>query len=279
MPRDALAAVALSLILSGNPGLVLAQATGKLNDTGIVLCANSDSNSITCSYNDTDTTGFPRQDGQLGRSPKDQPVGTLTKTGASASAGFDYQKLAYIGGGVVLAGTALGVTAGLWGCTKDVITGLIWDMKVTTASNIRLNTSTYNWKDSTASSNGGIAGSTGDALTCFGSNCDTEAYKAAINAIDADGAGAGTAGVCGETLNDWRLPTRLELMNIVDASKQYSGSATADSTYFPNLQAGRYWTSENLASNPNSARWVDLSSGSDGFGAKSNKYYVILVRP
>ena len=245
--------------------------TGKLNDTGIVVCADNNSNNIACGYSDGDTNGFPRQDGQMGRSAKDN-AGLLTKTGAaSSSMGFAFQKLDYVSGAVVGAGTAQGIAGGTWGCTKDVVTGLIWDVKVTTASNARLNTNTYNWKNSTAASNGGESGTTGTAsgTTCTSSTCDTEAFISHIN----------TLGLCGETSNDWRLPTRAELLNIIDVSKQNSGVAAVDSTYFPNMQRGRYWTSENFAGNQKSARWVDFASGSDGVSDKSSKYYVILVRP
>jgi hypothetical protein len=228
----------LFLIFSG---LVQAQATGDLNDTGIILCANSESNSIPCSYADSDTLGFPRQDGQMGRSAQ------------AGAAGFSFSTVS--------------------SCTLDGVTGLTWERKVTTASNYQLNTNTYNWKNSTSTTNGGIAGITGTAsgtTTCFSSTattCDTESYVAHAN----------TQLLCG--YSNWRLPTRLELINIVDASKQYSGSATVDATFFPNIRTARYWTRDNFAANPNSARWVDLGTGADGVSDKSAKYHVILVRP
>lgn len=106
----------LTLLLFVVAGPVLAQATGKLNDTGMTRCGNNTSNSVTCSYADTDATGtWPRQDGQMGRTAKDNTTGqTLTKaTGASSSKGFEFQKLAYIGGAGVAATIAQGITAGL----------------------------------------------------------------------------------------------------------------------------------------------------------------------
>lgn len=271
--RVALPALVLLLLLLGNAGTADAQATRKLNDTGIVTCANATSNSVPCGFADNDSYGYPRQEAEYGRAAKENAGQSLSKTGASDanSKGFDYQKLAYVGGAVLTAGTAQGTTNATWGCTKDVVTGLIWDMKVTTASNARLNTNTYNWKSSTAASNGGISGTTGTAsdTTCFSSTCDTEAYIAHINTLN----------ICGESANDWRLPTRLELINIVDAAKQGSGSAAVDATYFPNIMADRYWTSDNVAGNPNEARTVNMMSGSDGTASKSAKIYVILVRP
>lgn len=273
LPAWSLRLVLLPLVFLGCAGAAQAQATGKLNDTGLVLCASNTSNSVTCSYADTDATGtWPRQDGQMGRAAKENTTGqTLTKTGASTSKGFDFQKLDAVSGTVVAAATAQGTTAGTWACTKDVVTGLIWDTKVTTASNARLNTSTYNWTNSNALYNGGVAGSTGTAAgtTCFSSTCDTEAFITHLNTLN----------LCGESANDWRLPTRTELMNLVDAAKQSSGPPAIDATYFPNMRAGRYWARDNVAANPNAARWVDLLTGADGISDKSNKYFVILVRP
>lgn len=258
-----------------------AQATGKLNDTGIVTCANDISNSIACGYADGDTNGFPRQDGQMGRSPKDNLVtpGTLSKptNASSASPGFSFQKIAYTAVETVLATSATqGTTASNWACTKDNVTGLIWDMKVTTASNARLNANTYTWYNTNTLSNGGNSGTQGVLLAsaagqCYQStHCDTAALITYINGLN----------ICGEsTGNDWRLPTRLELMSIVDVSKQGSGNATVDSTFFPNIVADRYWTSENVAGNPDTARVVNFGSGQDSTAAKSSKIYVILVRP
>lgn len=268
------------LALNGFAAAVWAQATGKLNDTGLITCASEASNDVTCGYADGDTYGHPRQDAQIGRSFKESAGQSLAKTGASDtnSKGFDFTKIRYDNGVTLAAGATLGTGAN-WGCTKDNVTGLIWDMKVTTASNARLNTNTYNWKNTNSASNGGTAGDTGTASgsTCFSSTCDTEAFIAYINTLN----------ICGETgtTNDWRLPTRLELMSIVDASKQgtFDGSgnaiATVDATYFPNIVAGRYWASDNVAGNPAQARFVNMQLGSDGTTAKSTLNHVILVRP
>lgn len=257
-----------ALLLSFAAPMCFAQSTGKINDTGLTTCADATSNSLLCGDASGDAFGYPWQDGQLGRSPKDGAG--LTKTGASdvSSKGFDYQKLAYTGGAVVLAATALGTAAGQWGCTKDVVTGLIWDMKVTTAANLRLNTNTYSWNSADGTRNGGVSG-TAAGGTCSGSVCDTAAFITAVNLLN----------ICGETTDDWRLPTRSELMGIVNASTQATGTPTVDPTYFPNVQPGRYWTRDNVAGNPGQARVVNMGIGSDSVASKAVPAYVILVRP
>jgi hypothetical protein len=68
-------------------------------------------------------------------------------------------------------------------------------------------------------------------------------------------------------------------MSIVDASKQGTGNAAVDATYFPNIMPARYWTADNLAGNPNEARLVNMGSGIDGTAPKSSLLHVILVRP
>lgn len=270
----------VSLLLSATA--CLAQATGKLNDTGLTLCANESSNSVPCGYADGDTYGYPRQDAEYGRSAKDAAGQSLGKTGGSdaSSEGFDFTKIAYVGGADLPSTALQGTTSTTWGCTRDNVTGLIWDMKVTTDTNARLNTNTYNWKSSTSASNGGTAGSVGVAAATSGTSsqcyasvinytCDTESYVAFINTLN----------ICGESGGDWRLPTRLELLSIFDASKQGSGVAAVDATYFPNIMPGRYWTADNVAGNPKEARTVNLMSGIDGTATKTSTTYVILVRP
>lgn len=250
--------------------------TNPINDTGLTACANATSNNVACAYADPSlSTSFPRQEAEFGRAAKEN-AGALTIAGSNAATkGFDFTKLAYVGGTALATGTAQGTTSATWGCTKDNTTGLVWETKVTTASDARLNTNTYNWKDSTASRNGGTSGVTGTAAgtTCFSSTCDTEAYIAYINSLN----------ICGESANDWRLPTRLELIGVINAANQGgvvdSSIAAVDNFYFPNLLRGNYWTADNVAGNPGDARTVNLAIGSDGVAPKSRKNYVILVRP
>jgi hypothetical protein len=272
--RSFVAPTVLGCFIGAWPLLGAAQ-TRPLNDTGLVICGNALNNNFTlCGAKDvSEPAGYTRQDGRVGRAVKDN-AGLLTRganEGAS-SLGFNFSKIQYNSPLAVLAtGTALG-TGTSWGCTRDNYSGSkIWDMKVTTASNARLNTNTYSWYNTSGTSNGGNSGTSGTAsgTTCFSSNCDTQSFVTYMNTLN----------ICGESADDWRLPTALELANIVDSARIGSGSAAVDATYFPNVQADLYWTSDNDASNPGSALAVSLSTGTITSMAKSEKLYVIIVRP
>lgn len=85
-----------------------------------------------------------------------------------------------------------------------------------------------------------------------------------ILAVNWEEAGARVATYkrCGH--GDWRLPTRRELLSIVD----YARSMPAiDSNYFPNTRSGPYWTSEMYANFQIYAWMVDFTSG------ESSSYY------
>jgi uncharacterized protein DUF1566 len=76
--------------------------------------------------------------------------------------------------------------------------------------------------------------------------------------------------------NDWRAPTRRELLGIVNY--RYSSPAV-DSTYFPNTNVDAYWPSSVMASNPAANAWlVDFSDGGVGMGAKTNTVLIRCVR-
>lgn len=267
------------------PLMASAQATGKLNDSGIVTCANASSNNIPCGYADNDPYGYPRQEAEFGRSAKEGAGQTLNKTGGSDanSKGFDFTKIRYDNGATLAAGAAFG-TGTNWGCTRDNVTGLIWLIPSPSGNDFRLNTNTYRWYSTDGNLNGGQQGdNTTDTSSCFnytlGSNpnrqCNTKAQVDYANSLN----------ICGEgTKSDWRLPTRLELLTIVDLSKQASGTAAVDAAYFPNMMLGNYWTQDTLAGNTLQARTVNFNSGGDGVATKSatgaaSKNYVILVRP
>lgn len=237
-------------------------ATGILNDTGQDACYDG-SSLVTCSLsNSGNAANHPRQDGRFGRDAK-QAAAALTKTGAGAK-NFDFTKIAN-NGTVLAAGAALGTAAGDWGCTRDNVTGLIWEVKSPTAANLRYSGHTYTWYDGTT----GNTGSNTCSATLPSSLCNSNAYITAVN----------TATMC--SYNNWRLPTRRELLTLV-----HNGAANPaiDATYFPNTASSMYWSSNAYAaltvSTVKVSAWlVDFSGGDTQAFNKAYPYYVRLVRP
>ena len=237
-----------------------------LNDTGQTLCYNAANAPVACSAAVGGDAGVnPRQDARYGRDAQ-AAAGQLTKIGAGA-AGFDYSKIAN-SGSTLAASAALGAAATDWACTKDNVTGLIWEIKTT--SGLRSVYHTYFWYSSNAATNGGNVGalgtdSCGGTLAAYSNQCNTQNYVAAVNA----------AALCGAT--DWRLPSRRELLTIVHAG---ATNPSIDGTYFPNASAtDSNWTSATYTADPANA-WVVYPG--DGYGNAVNKssvtYGVRLVR-
>jgi hypothetical protein len=80
--------------------------------------------------------------------------------------------------------------------------------------------------------------------------------------------------------SDWRVPSKKELISIVDYSVAYPGP-TIKKAYFPNTIAGSsslYWTSTQLASDSTKAWYTSFDYGSVYNTGKSAGYYVRCVR-
>ncbi|MEP7098028.1 MAG: DUF1566 domain-containing protein [Dokdonella sp.] len=238
-----------------------------LPDTGQDTCYNGNVADAVDASNAgsaaADAGSSPRQDCRFGRDAA-AATAKLPKTGAGAK-GFDYTKIAN-NGNVVAAGTALGDAAGDWGCTRDNITGLTWEVKSGQFSTLRYSGHTYTWYDTTAATNGGAAGSAGINScnsTLPGNACNTQTFTNAVNAI----------ALC--TYTDWRLPTLREMLTLVFAD----GSVPAiDASYFPNQTASPFWTGTPYASDPTNAWFVSFADGFDNSGDKSLVNAVRLVR-
>jgi hypothetical protein len=241
--------------LTNSPQTTATACYGKLNDTGIQTCSGATRNDLACPV-----TGFAGQDAQYGRDALAKAE-TLPKIGAG-SAGFDFTKIAN-DGSVLPASAVLGTGAKNWACTRDNVTGLIWEVK-TADGGLRDLNNTYSWYNPDNTSNGGSAG-TQNGGTCTGSiSCDTEGYKTAVN----------TAKLCGKS--DWRVPKQSELLSIVDDSRV---APAIDSTYFPNTSNSWTWSSSPDANYSNYAWNVDSNSGDGRGGDKgASSSAVRLVR-
>ena len=235
--------------------------TKPLNDTGITFCGG-----VTTGNNNpclgTDPAG---QDKNYGRDAA-AVAGALTKVGGSAGAvgggpnGFDFSKIAN-NGSVIPASAALGTAPTDWACTRDNVTGLIWEVKTT--SGLRSQAHTYTWymTNGPNGNNGTVSGGT-CAIT---GRCDTEKFVADVNA----------AGLCGAA-SGWRMPTVKELEGVVDYGRT---SPSIDPSYFPNTPSWRAWSSSPLALGTSYYAWsVNFSFGDASAGPPTFINFVRLVR-
>jgi hypothetical protein len=157
---------------------------------------------------------------------------------------------------------------------------LTWEVK-TDDGGLRDKDWYYSWYKPSGD-NGGIAGYTD---TTFGApncstkdNCNTDAFTNAVN----------TKGLCGK--NDWRMPTKEELMKLVvcsDGKYDTDGSCTnydsvaqptINTTYFPNTVSDWYWSSSPYASSSSLAWLVSFVNGNSYGYDKSSNSFVRLVR-
>ena len=226
------------------------------NDTGITWSGHAvDGNAVSC--NPAHPAG---QDCHYGRDAV-AVAGMLDKVGGG-NAGFDFTKIAN-DGSVLPAAAVLGGGPTDWACTRDNVTGLIWEVKVGDPLHLRFQGHTYTWYD--PNSPDGNPGTQNQGI-CVGSACDTTGFLQAVNA----------QGLCG--FSDWRMPTRRELQGIVDYGRH---SPAIDTGYFPNTPGNRVWSGSPYAYSSYDAWIVYFGLGYAG-GAdshlRSNRFPVRLVR-
>ncbi|HRX71242.1 MAG: DUF1566 domain-containing protein [Gammaproteobacteria bacterium] len=259
LAKYALRTFALSLSLLIGLGLNTPAHAAGLNDTGQTTCYD-ETQAVT-----PEPSTHPRQDCTIGRDAA-AAAGALTKVGGGR-AGFDYTKIAN-DGRELPANAVLGSGPGDWACTRDNVTGILWEVK-TDDDGLRDRDWRYTWYDDIhIDNNGGNPGSLG-SNTCGGTlpnnQCNTQAYTAAVNA----------AGLCGFT--DWRLPTKKELLQLVDVEIPSPGP-TIESVYFPNTRSSWYWSSSTYAHYPDNACYVGFYPGFVDAYSKARYNHVRLAR-
>jgi len=227
-----------------------------LNDTGITDCWN-DSAVVTTGV-EADSGTHPRQDCRYGRDAA-AAVG-MPKVGGGTK-GFDFSKIAN-NGSVLPESAVLGSGATDWACTRDNVTGLIWEVK--TNSGLRSQGHSYSWYSSNTATNGGSVGTASGGTCATGGRCDTEKFVADVNS---------GSGLCGAT--DWRMPTQNELISIVDYGRT---GLTIDPAYFPNTPASSFWSASAHASHSGGAWLVYFGYGNADSYFKYLTYQVRLVR-
>ncbi len=224
-----------------------------LNDTGITNFANDSQNGLS-----TEPGTHPRQDASQGRDAAARD-GTLFKVGGGG-AGFDFTKIAN-DGSVLSASATLGTGSKSWACTRDNVTGLIWEVKTT--SGLHSQSHTYTWYNSDSSTNGGNPGTSSGGSCHASGRCDTEKFVADVNA----------ARLCGAS--DWRMPSIKELSDIADLGRS---SPAIDPTYFPNMASTFTWSASPVSFDTSMAWYVSFSSGKAYVFNRNNPSAVLLVR-
>jgi hypothetical protein len=257
-------------------GELVSFGTNPINDTGIDWCADAANNydlgdaaykTMQCEA--VTNAGFPGQDGHHGRDALAR-AGELPKIGDGV-AGFDFTKIAN-NGAKLPASATLGSGPDDWACTRDNVTGLIWDVKVDNNDHLRHWSHTYTWYD--PSSPDGTPGTANGGI-CTGSACDTSSFIQAVN----------DEGLCGA--NDWRMPTGGELSSLAHMGKI---NPAIDTTFFPYSHASdpssvfdspdltRVWSASPAAPDSNSAWLVTFYTGGQGYMDKGGKNRVWSVR-
>ena len=236
------------ITVTSEVGIVVG-ATKLLNDTGFDTCANAVTAGRSCPID-----SFKMQDGDIGRD-KEARDGSLEKVGAGR-AGFDFLK-------VDSKGKPMASTAESWDCVFDNRTGLLWEVKKTSGVDLQSTASQFTWYINDSSINGGDAGTlTGGTACNLNGECNTTAYIAAINEKE----------LCG--YSNWRLPTVMELISIVDNG---AVQPSIDTNYFPLTQTlSAYWT-QTVYANGGDAWAVEFNTGTVGRRVRSGGAYVRLV--
>jgi hypothetical protein len=272
-----------------------ATATGKLNDTGIDWCNDNFNHpdggllepnptariSDECSRIEWGVNLWgQQQDGYLGRDAQDL-AGTLPKVGDGFS-GFDYTKLGASGKILskqdgIWSDTGTEASGTQWDCVRDNVTGLVWEVKRNDVNHLRHMGHGYSWYSPSTDTNGGSPGYesprfNGDGTdvtepTCKGvsdvsdiSNCNTQSYVTAVNAV----------GLCGK--KDWRIPTIDELVSLTNTG---NSALTIDTNYFPNTLGARYWSSSPFSTNQDASFITRFDLGES---VDEPKYYANHVR-
>jgi hypothetical protein len=237
-----------SSLLTAKTLVLSASSLGKLNDTGIVACANDNTWFSDCSNSSLGGFLGLNQDGEVGR---DYLFATqqTTKVGGGVG-GFDFTK-------IDATGNKVAANVASWSCVQDNVTGLMWEVKTTSGTHDK--NKTYTWYNPDSSTNGGDMGVIKEASS------QTLEF---INIVNSEG-------LCGH--KDWRLPTRQELDSIIHYGS--TSSSKIDTVYFPHTQALSYWTATSMASSGLSAWAINFGDGTDAADVyKGLENHVRLVR-
>lgn len=250
-----------------------------LNDTGIDWCADDGTNYSTGGAAERTqnceavAATHPGQDGEFGRDAALR-AGELVKIGSGAVS-FDYTRICnngeVAGEGGCPEGAVVGNAPNNWGCTRDNVTGLIWEVKQGINNHLRSANHLYSWFDPNVGAgnnpgvqNGGFCAATDGSCETNAFNTDTHAFVQAVN----------EAGLCGA--NDWRLPTVDELNTLTHRGAESGPAISANR--FPGTASADYWTATTIAGFSDEAWRINFANGDDRRDAKSEAHRIRLVR-
>jgi len=231
-----------------------------LSDTGIAFCRSATVDNGSCPEVSALYLG---QDAESGR---DVTAGGHT----DGRLGFAFDKLK-ASDGALLSDQTQDYSTEAWGCVRDKVTGLTWEVKGLAAT-ARSKDDLFTWFDDNSSTNAGSQGSKGDSASCHGYDaanietyCNIKAYTRRVNQI----------ALCG--FSDWRAPRLSELESILDYGQNTLG-ISIDEQYFPNTAMNEYWSNTSFASGVERARVVNFSSPRSGVLNKGQFRSLRLVR-
>ena len=158
-------------------------------------------------------------------------------------------------------GHSLSDNAEQWTCVHDSVEGLTWEVK-SKEDGLRNTENLYSWFSPEEHKSRGIT----DGGRCKGdADCDTHAYIKAMNQEK----------FCGH--NDWRLPTREEMMGLV-SNNESDEKVMINTSYFPETLPSWYWTASSNESRPEFAWYILFNKGMPLNDLKENPKHIRLVR-
>lgn len=215
----------------------------KLNDTGITWSGEYPSGNSQFCDNLT-----MKQDCNVGRDVTDYDPN-------DGHAGFSFTKLDAVGN--PLEDQSVDYATTPWACVRDNVTGLVWEVKTTTAG-IHHKDNTYQW--------GG--------LTALGHDHPDRQGTYFVPSWNELVEGSNNGTLCGFT--NWRVPTVAELSSIVNKGTY---NPSIDTNYFPNTPPSSwFWSSSPLPSYDRIAWFVNFNYGNISSNNRDLNSRVRLVR-
>lgn len=257
----------LSVALAMLPLLALKPALAQpnpaaLNDTGIIICYGPNS--------PCDPALHFKQDAMVGRDAAARSAGSglVTNTGK----GFSFTKISGAGADLPI-DRALGDAPNDWACTRDNVTGLIWEIKSASPSHVRYKQNTYTWYNPDPAKNGGNPGLQNGGTCSVAGRCDTDKYIQDLQGTN----------LCGKV--NWRLPVPKQVQNLFDMGYPVAYQVFVPA-FFPNAAVGGgcgsncaqvIWTSVLDASSSGYAWYLETSAGQVGRWPKTSAAAIMAV--